>query len=146
MEHGALHLLRIRLVLAVDDDSRQAAPRVEEPEQPVARMAVLHEHGNVGELPCDLIGKRVQRVLHRGLELLVGERRLAPHSPGPPFSGWKPIACSSAWAVSRIAESLKAGPAIWKPTGRSGPPPSGCARPAGIEIAGIPASGIGTVQ
>ena len=36
--------------------------------------------------------------------------------------------------------SLKAGPAIWKPTGR----PS--LRPAGIEMAGMPASDIGTAQ
>ena len=38
------------------------------------------------------------------------------------------------------AASLKAGPAIWKPTGR----PS--ESPHGIEIAGMPASGIGTVK
>ncbi len=46
---------------------------------------------------------------------------------------------SSACAASRMRASLKAGPAIWKPTGR----PS--ERPHGIEIAGMPASGIGTV-
>ena len=36
--------------------------------------------------------------------------------------------------------SLNAGPASWMPTGR----PSD--RPPGIEIAGMPASGIGTVK
>ena len=58
----------------------------------------------------------------------------------------KPIACSSAKAASSRLCSAKAGAAIWKPTGSCGPPPSGSARPAGIEIAGIPASGIGTVK
>ena len=57
-----------------------------------------------------------------------------------PLDPSKPIACSSAWAASRIRFSLNAGPAIWKPTGR----PS--ARPFGIETAGMPASDIGTVQ
>ena len=52
----------------------------------------------------------------------------------------KPIACSSANAASRMRFSLNAGPASWKPTGR----PS--LSPLGIEIAGIPASDIGTVQ
>ena len=52
----------------------------------------------------------------------------------------KPIACSSACAASRIRFSLNAGPVIWNEVGR----PS--LRPLGIEIAGIPASGIGTVQ
>ena len=33
-----------------------------------------------------------------------------------------------------------------RPTGSAGPPPGGSARPHGIEIAGIPASDIGTVQ
>ena len=46
---------------------------------------------------------------------------------------------SSACAASRMRDSLNAGPAIWKPTG------SPSERPHGIEIAGIPASGIGTV-
>ena len=52
----------------------------------------------------------------------------------------KPIACSSAWAASRMRFSLNAGPASWNAVGN----PS--ARPFGIEIAGMPASGIGTVQ
>src|SRR3954452_20942065 len=52
----------------------------------------------------------------------------------------KPIACSSACAASRIRFSLNAGPAIWKPTGRSS------LSPLGIEIAGRPASEIGTVN
>ena len=51
-----------------------------------------------------------------------------------------PIACSSANAASSSRLSLNAGPASWKPTGR----PS--LSPHGIEIAGIPASDIGTVQ
>ena len=58
----------------------------------------------------------------------------------------KPTAPSIACAASRISDSLNAGPAICRPTGSSGPPPSGSARPAGIEIAGMPASDIGTVQ
>ena len=52
----------------------------------------------------------------------------------------KPIACSSACAASRMRLSLNAGPAIWKPVGR----PS--ESPLGIEMAGMPASDIGTVQ
>ena len=52
----------------------------------------------------------------------------------------KPIACSSACAASSSRFSLKAGPAICRPTGR----PS--LSPQGIEMAGIPASDIGTVQ
>ena len=52
----------------------------------------------------------------------------------------KPIACSSAKAASSSAFSLNAGPASWRPTG------SPSLSPLGIEIAGIPASDIGTVQ
>ena len=52
----------------------------------------------------------------------------------------KPIARSSANAASRMRFSLNAGPASWKPTG------SPSLSPLGIEIAGIPASDIGTVQ
>src|SRR4029077_10062788 len=52
----------------------------------------------------------------------------------------KPIACSSAWAASRIRFSLNAGPASWKPTG------SPSDSPHGIEIAGRPASEVGTVK
>src|SRR6185436_6359841 len=52
----------------------------------------------------------------------------------------KPIACSSAYAAPSIAFSLNAGPASWKPVGSSS------LSPFGIEIAGMPASGIGTVQ
>src|SRR5205085_3624035 len=52
----------------------------------------------------------------------------------------KPMLDSSAWAASRIRFSENAGPTIWKPVGR----PS--LRPSGMEIAGIPASGIGTVK
>ena len=51
-----------------------------------------------------------------------------------------PIACSSAWDASSSAFSLNAGPASWKPTGR----PS--LSPQGSEIAGMPASDMGTVQ
>ena len=53
----------------------------------------------------------------------------------------KPIACSSAWAASRMRFSLNAGPAIWKPIGQARR-----TSPLGIEIAGRPASEIGTVQ
>ena len=56
------------------------------------------------------------------------------------FEPSKPIACSSACAASRMRFSLNAGPAIWKPTG------SPSDSPFGIEIAGMPASDIGTVQ
>ena len=56
------------------------------------------------------------------------------------FEPSKPIACSSACAASRMRFSLNAGPAIWKPVG------SPSASPLGIEIAGRPASDIGTVQ
>ena len=58
------------------------------------------------------------------------------HPTGTPS---KPMLFSSACAASRMRASLNAGPAIWKPTGR----PS--ERPHGIEMAGMPASGIGTV-
>ena len=44
----------------------------------------------------------------------------------------KPIACSSAWAASRMRFSLNAGPAIWKPAG------SPSESPLGIEMAGMP--------
>ena len=59
------------------------------------------------------------------------------HGRGTPS---KPIAFSTAWAASRMRLSLKAGPAIWKPTG------SPSERPHGIETAGTPARGIGTVK
>src|SRR5919197_1210232 len=49
-------------------------------------------------------------------------------------------ACSSAKAASRTRFSLNAGPASWNPTG------SPSLSPQGIEIAGIPASDIGTVK
>src|SRR5207237_8559899 len=52
----------------------------------------------------------------------------------------KLIAFSSAYAASSSRGSLNAGPASWKPTG------SRSLSPEGIEIAGMPASGIGTVQ
>src|SRR5579875_1727674 len=60
-----------------------------------------------------------------------------PRRAGPPS---KPSACSSAKAQSSSRFSLKAGPPSWNPTGR----PS--LRPQGMEIAGMPASDIGTVQ
>ena len=67
-----------------------------------------------------------------------GALRLGGHARAGELS--KPIACSSAKAASRIRFSLKAGPAIWKPTGR----PS--LSPHGIEIPGMPASENGTVK
>ena len=48
--------------------------------------------------------------------------------------------------VEEAATRRTPGAQIWRPTGSSGPPPSGWASPAGIEIAGMPASDIGTVQ
>src|SRR5215217_39037 len=63
-----------------------------------------------------------------------------------PGAASNPIAPSIANAASRRPDSVNAGEVICRPTGRSGPPPSGWARPAGIEIAGIPAIGMGTVQ
>src|SRR5689334_23377527 len=109
-------------------------------------MTVLDQHGDVGQPRGDVLRQRVERFLHRLTELVVGHRGCAPHAPAPFGRRSKPMACSRAWAASSIAESLNAGPAIWNPTGSSGPPPSGSARPAGMEIAGMPARGMGTVQ
>ena len=62
---------------------------------------------------------------------------MPPPSTGAPV---KPIARSSAYAASSSAFSLNAGPASWKPTG------SPSLSPLGIEMPGMPASDIGTVQ
>src|SRR3954454_24165546 len=68
------------------------------------------------------------------------------HCRLPGGTASKPIAPSIACDASSRPVSPKAGETTWSPTGSSGPPPSGSARPAGIEIAGSPARGIGTVQ
>src|ERR1700730_11275488 len=69
---------------------------------------------------------------------LIGAPRAVAHRRAALPS--KPIACSSAYAAASRRFSLNAGPASWNPTG------SPSLSPEGIEIAGTPASGIGTVQ
>src|SRR4051812_40851220 len=79
------------------------------------------------------------------VDLQPDDRLIAVGNAHPLTSGGlvsKAMARSSAWAASRRRDSPNAGAAIWKPTGSSGPPSSGAARPAGIEIAGNPARGI----
>ena len=70
-----------------------------------------------------------------------------PPPPEASADGRSRRAPSIAWAASRISDSLNAGPAICRPDRQLGPAAVGRrARPDGIEIAGMPASDIGTVQ
>src|SRR5689334_4970197 len=148
----ALGEVGIEVVLAVEDRARGDLAAQRHPHHdPVGdRLRVGHRE-RPGEAKADRAGARVGLLaeaqlaaaehLRAGLELdvdLEADDGFVVHAKA--FAPSKPIACSSAKAASRMRFSLKAGPAIWKPTGR----PS--LSPLGIEIAGMPASDMGTVQ
>src|ERR1700760_2516014 len=127
------------------------AQREADPDREVDRAGV-DDRERARQAEADRADVHVGRIAERevtaaehlgpGLELDVDlqpdHRLVAAHVLAPPAS--KPIAPSRAWAASSIRFSLNAGPASWNPTG------SPSLSPDGIEIAGIPASGIGTVQ
>ena len=153
----ALRQVGVEVVLAVEDRARRdlALERRGDHQRVADRLLVGHRQ-RPGMAEADRAGVDVRLVAERqraaaehlrprreldvdlepdhGL-VAVGDRRSSVAAGG---RASKPIARSSAYAASRIAFSLNAGPAIWKPTGSSGPPPSGSASPAGIEIAGMP--------
>ena len=148
-----LGVVGIEVVLAVEDrPRRQLAVQREPDEQAVVdRLGVGHRQ-RARQAEAHLAGVRVGRRAEGQLaaaehlrpraeldvDLQADDGLVVGHARAGELS--KPIACSSAWAASRRRFSLKAGLESWKPTGR----PS--LRPHGIEIAGIPASGIGTVK
>ena len=159
----ALGQVGIEVVLAVEDRARRELGAEREADhQPEVHRAGVGDRQAAGQPEADGAGVRVGRLAERQLaaaEHLRGGRQLdvdlqaddrleAPrrrrwrrallrHAPALPS---KPSACSSAWAASSRRFSLNAGPASCRPTG------SPSLSPQGIEIAGMPASDIGTVQ
>ncbi len=159
----ALGEVGIEVVLAVEDrPRRELAPERHADHQAEVDRLRVGDRQRARQAEADLARARVRRLAERQraaaehlrprAELdvdLEADDRLVRHAGGRGSVGRaharagelsKAIACSRAYAVSRIRFSLNAGPASWKPTGR----PS--LSPHGIEIAGIPASGIGTVK
>src|SRR3954462_4445224 len=150
----ALGEVGIEVVLAVEDRARRdLTAQRETHHDPVGHGLGVGHRQRAREAEADRAGAGVGLLaeaeraaaehLRAGLELDVDLQpdhglvaRAHANAPDPS----KPIACSSANAASRMRFSLNAGPAIWKPTG------SPSESPLGIEMPGMPASDIGTVQ
>src|SRR3954451_6667683 len=154
----ALRQVGIEVVLAVEDRARcELALERQSDHQPEVHGLGVGDRERAGVAEADRAGARVRLLaeregaaaehlrarlqLHVDLEaddrLVVAFRELVAAHRGTPS---KPISRSSAYAASKIRFSLNAGPASCTPTGR----PSDS--PPGIEIAGMPASDIGTVS
>ena len=146
----ALRQVRIEVVLAVEDRARRdlALERHRDHQPVVDRLGVGHRQ-RAGVAEADRADERVRLLAERERAAaehlrpraqlhvdLDADDGLVVHPHRHPSNA---IDFSSACAASRMRASLNAGPAIWKPTG------SPSERPHGIEMAGMPASGIGTV-
>ena len=149
----ALRQVGVEVVLAVEDRARRELRLERHPDhQAEVHGARVRHRQAPRQAEADRAGVRVGGISERqlaaaehlraGLQLDVDLQadhglELAHRRACDPS---KPSSRSSAWAASSSRFSLNAGPAICRPTGN----PS--LSPQGIEIAGIPASDIGTVQ
>src|SRR5579875_181142 len=155
----ALRQVGIEVVLAVEDRPlRQLAAKGGPDHQRVPQRLLVDHRQGAGQPQADGADVGVRGIaegdptaaeeLGPGGELdvdLQADHRLQlPASYTHPSLPEKPSAPSRAWAASSSSCSLKWGPASCSPTGSCRPPSS--AKPQGIEIAGIPASDIGTVK
>src|ERR1019366_1161127 len=155
----ALRQVRVEVVLAVEQRALGDLAAERQPDhQPVVDRTLVDHRQGPRQAEADRAGVDVGLISERELATaehlrarsqldvdLQPDHRLVCHTAHPPpprRAGLpsKPIACSSANATSSMRLSLNAGPASWKPTG------SPSLHPEGMEIAGMPANGIGTVQ
>ena len=163
----ALREVGIEVVLAVEDRPRDdlALERPGDHQRELDRPLVGHRQrarmpeAHRARMDVGLVAERQPATaehLRAGRELdvdLEPDHRLVPVAlrvhRWSPDSGWAGVEADCLLERERRVEHrvlAERRPGDLEPDREPGPPPSGSASPAGIETAGIPASGIGTVK
>ena len=129
-------LLGVRVRGAEDDDPLQPADRVVDPHQPVG-VRLLDDHRDLAEPLAHPVGQRVERLDRRLADLGLGHCGL-PSNPMRALERVRGVEQLRLGERRRgdLQADRQLGPAARRRR----------ASPAGIEIAGIPASDIGTVK